>query len=158
MDVVYRAAIIYTFLLVFTRALGKRELAEMSAFELVVLVTMGDLVQQGITQEDYSVTGALLAVSTFGFLSLLGSYVVFRFNSTQSVLEGSPVLVVRDGRPLHEILKLERVTMDELHEAAREQGIRDLSEVEVAVLEPDGKFAFIKANGEQGKQPEKHKA
>lgn len=158
MDTVIRATVIYVFLFLFTRALGKRELAEMSAFELIVLVTLGDLVQQGVTQEDYSVTGAVLAVSTFGFLSLAMSYVSFRWPSTSSLLEGAPVLVVREGRLLDEALRLERVTEDEVLEAARGQGIRDLAEVSYGVLEADGKFSFVTAGGEQQPPPQQHMA
>lgn len=156
MDTVVRSAVIFTFLYLFTRALGKRELAEMSAFELIVLVTLGDLVQQGVTQEDYSMTGAVLAVSTFGFLSIAMSYVVFRWRSTQTLLEDAPVLVVRDGRLLDEPMKLERLTEDEVMEAARGQGIRDIAEVSYGVLEADGKFSFVKTDGSQHEEMSKH--
>lgn len=147
MDIVWRAAVVYAFLFLFTRALGKRELVEMSAFEMMVLITIGDLVQQGVTQEDYSVTGAVLAVSTFGFLALAGSYVAFRFKRTRPLLEGRPVVVVHDGRCLDDVLRVERVTRDEVVEAARNEGIGDLAEVRVGVLEPDGKFSFVRAQG-----------
>ena len=156
MDVVVRAAVIYTALYLFTRALGRRELAEMSAFELLVLVTLGDLVQQGVTQEDYSMTGAVLAITTFGFLSLAMSYVAFRWSRARSVLEGAPVLVVRDGRMLDEPMRLERITDDEVLEAARGQGIRDLAEVEYGVLEADGKFSFVSYDGHRHPATEKH--
>ena len=161
MDVVWRAAAIYLFLFVFTRALGKRELAEMSAFELIVLVTIGDLVQQGVTQEDFSMTGAVLAVSTFGFLALIGSYVTFRFPRSRGVLEGLPVVVVHDGRVLTDVMKLERVTQDEVLEEARTQGISDIADVRLGILEPDGKFSFLR-NEESDDSPrpaeEKHKS
>jgi uncharacterized membrane protein YcaP (DUF421 family) len=156
MDIVFRAAIVYFFLFAFTRALGKRELAEMSAFELIVLVTIGDLVQQGVTQEDYSVTGAVLAVSTFGLLSLTIGYITFKRPRTRPLLEGSPVLVVRDGAFLKDVLHLERLSTEEVLEAARDQGIRDVAEVEVGILEPDGKFSFIKSDGEQHQPDSKH--
>lgn len=144
MDIVWRAAAVYLFLFLFTRALGKRELVEMSAFEMIVLVTIGDLVQQGVTQEDYSVTGAVLAVSTFGFLSLAGSYVAFRWRRTQPVLEGRPVIVVHQGKWIDGALKVERITRDEVLEAARNEGIANVEDVRLGVLEPDGKFSFVK--------------
>lgn len=143
MDVVWRAAAIYFFLFLFTRALGKRELAEMSAFELIVLVTMGDLVQQGVTQEDFSLTGAMLAVSTFGFLSLAIAYTGFRFRKATPLLEGRPVVVLHNGRWLDDVLRVERLQRDEVIEAARNQGITDLKDVSLGVLEPDGKFSFL---------------
>ena len=145
MDIVWRAAAVYAFLFLFTRALGKRELVEMSAFEMIVLVTIGDLVQQGVTQEDYSVTGAVLAVSTFGFLSLAGSVVAFRSRRARQVLEGRPVIVVHQGKWFDEALRTERLTRDEVMEAARNEGIGDLVDVRIGVLEPDGKFSFVKS-------------
>lgn len=156
MDVVWRAVTIYVFLLLFTRALGKRELAEMSAFELLVLVTIGDLVQQGVTQEDFSTTGAMLAVSTFGFLALIGSYVGFRFPRTAPVIEGRPVVVFHRGEWLDEVLKVERLNREEILEAARNQGIPDLANVTLGVLEPDGKFSFL--SDERNHEPPEKKA
>ena len=157
MDIVWRAAAIYFFLFLFTRALGKRELAEMSAFELIVLVTIGDLVQQGTTQEDFSVTGAMLAVSTFGFLALAGSYVSFRIPRTRPALEGQPVVVLHDGRWLDDVLRTERLDREEVLEAARNQGIGDLAAVRLAVVEPDGKFSFLTYDGERNQEEtEKH--
>ena len=156
MDVVWRAVAIYAFLFLFTRALGKRELAEMSAFELLVLVTIGDLVQQGVTQEDFSVTGSMLAVSTFGFLALAGSYVSFRLPRTRGALEGQPVVVLHRGRWLDEVLKVERLTREEVCEAARKQGITDVAGLDLGVLEPDGRFSFLKAEDDQHEQDEKH--
>ena len=157
MDVVWRAFAIYVFLFVFTRALGKRELAEMSAFELIVLVTIGDLVQQGVTQEDFSVTGAVLAVSTFGFLALAGSYVSFRSPRGRQVLEGTPVVVFHEGHWLDDVLRTERLTRDEVVEAARSQGIGDLAYVRIGVLEPDGKFSFLRDDDERTEGTERHK-
>jgi len=143
MDIVYRAAVIYFFLWFITRAIGKRELGSMSAFELVLLVTMGDLIQQGTTQEDFSVTGAMLAVGTFALLMVFFSWVSFRFKKTRPLLEGMPVVVVQDGKLRDEVMRYERLDKDELFEGLREQGIDDLAKVKVGVLEPDGKFSFF---------------
>lgn len=143
MEIVIRASIIYFLIWGLIRALGKRELSEMTAFELVLLVSIGDLVQQGVTQEDYSVTGAFLAIGTLGFWIFLWSYVSFRFARTRGVIEGRPVVVVQDGRIQREAIHIERITLDELKDAAREQGIADLRAVKFAVLEPSGKFSFL---------------
>ena len=155
MELVVRATAIFFFLWALTRAMGKRELAEMSAFELVLLIVVGDMVQQGVTQEDYSVTGAMLAVATLAFWVVLFSYVSFRFPRTRQALEGEPVLVVRDGRLQEEAMRTERITVDEVLEAAREQGIQDVGEIEVAILEPGGKFAIIKSDSTQH-PPDEH--
>jgi uncharacterized membrane protein YcaP (DUF421 family) len=143
MDIVYRAAVIYFFLWFVTRVIGKRELGSMSAFELIVLVTMGDLIQQGTTQEDFSVTGAMLAVGTFATLMILFSWLSFRFRRTRAVIEGMPVVVVSHGEMRQDVMRYERVDRDELFEALREQGIDDLAKVRFGVLEPDGKFSFF---------------
>lgn len=144
MDIPLRATAIFFFLWFLARGLGKRELSQMSAFELLLLVTLGDLVQQGVTQEDYSVTGAFLAVGTIGFWVLVFSYTSYRFKPARQLIEGHPVIVVKDGEPLNEMLKLERLTLDEVVEEARNVGIEDLAQVRLAVLEPDGKFSFIR--------------
>lgn len=155
MEIVLRATAVFFFLWALTRGLGKRELAQLSAFELVLLIVVGDLVQQGVTQEDYSVTGAFLASGTIGFWVLVFAYISFRFEGTRRVIEGEPVLIVRRGEPLLEPMRLERLTLDEVLEEARQQGIDDLSQVEVGIVEPDGKFSFIKVDGEQHEPDEK---
>jgi uncharacterized membrane protein YcaP (DUF421 family) len=147
MEILFRATVIYFFLWSLTRGMGKRELSQMTAFELLVLVTVGDLVQQGVTQEDMSLTGAFIAVGTFAFWSLVFAYVTFKFPRTQSVLEGVPVIIIRDGEVLDKFLAAERLTLDEVKEAARNQGIHDLSAVRQGVLEPDGKVSFLLADG-----------
>ncbi len=147
MEIVARATVVYLLLWAMARGVGKRELAEMSAFELILLVTMGDLIQQGVTQEDQSVTGAVLAVGTLAFWILVFSYLSFRFRPLRRGLEGAPTIVVRGGRPLEEVLRIERVTLDEVREEARNQGIADLDDVEFGVLEPDGRFSFLRRTG-----------
>ncbi len=158
MEIVLRTTAVYTFLWLLTRALGKRELGEMTAFELLLLVTMGDLIQQGVTQEDMSVTGAMLAVGTIAFWIVVFAYLTYKFNGTRSFIQGVPVVVVRDGEPIDDAMRLERLSIEELKEEARDQGVAALRDVRVAVLEPDGKFSFITRSGEQHQEPEKHEA
>jgi uncharacterized membrane protein YcaP (DUF421 family) len=159
MEIIIRSTVIYIFLWAVARGVGKRELSEMTAFELILLVTMGDLIQQGATQEDMSITGAMLAVGTLAFWILVFAYLSWRFRGLRPAFEGVPVVVIRRGRPLEEVLRIERLTLDEVCEAARNQGIEDLAEVEFGVLEPDGKFSFLKTSGDTDQQgsPEKHK-
>ncbi len=158
MEIIVRATIIYFVLWALARGVGKRELSEMTAFELILLVTMGDLIQQGATQEDMSLTGATLAVVTLAMWILLFAYLSWRFRPLRSVLEGVPVVVIHHGEPLEKVLAIERLTLDEVCEAARNQGIPDLAEVDIGVLEPDGKFSFLTASGRGDQQgtPEKH--
>ena len=149
MEIVYRATAIYFFLWFITRVVGKRELGQMSAFELVLLVTMGDLVQQGVTQEDYSVTGAMLAVGTFALLIVGFSYISWRFPPTRKGLEGQPVVVIQDGRMREDAMRYERLPDTELQEALRQQGIDDVGKVQVGILEPDGNFSFFTEDDHQ---------
>ncbi len=143
MDIIVRATVIYFVVWILVRGTGKRELAEMTAFELVLLVTIGDLVQQAVTQQDTSITGGVLAIGTIAFWIVSTSYVSFRFPRARGLVEGVPVVVLRDGQPLERVLHLERMTLDELKGGARNQGIADLGEVQLAVLEPDGKLSFV---------------
>lgn len=143
MDVVLRSLIIFAFLWFAIRVSGKREVAQLSAFDMILLVTVGDLVAQGVTQEDYSLTTAIVAVSTFSVAGFALALVDFRFPSTRPVLAGTPRIVVRDGEPLLDVLNAELITISELNEAAREKGIRSLRDIELAVVETDGKFSFF---------------
>ena len=147
MEIVIRTVIIFVFVLLLTRAIGRKELSELTAFELILLVTIGDLIQQGVTQEDQSLTGAILAVGTIGLLIVCLSYASFRWRGLRRFVRGLAVVVVRDGRPLEEAMRIERLTIDDVIEGAREQGIDDLGKVKLAVLEPDGKFSFIQNDG-----------
>lgn len=143
MEIVFRAAAIYFFLWFITRVIGKRELGQMSAFELVLLVTMGDLIQQGVTQEDYSVTGAMLAVGTFALLIVFFAFLSWRFPRARPALEGVAVIVVENGAFREDVMRYERLSDTEVREALREQGIEDLQTVRIGILEPDGKFSFF---------------
>lgn len=155
MEIVLRATVTFGFLLVLTRAAGKKELSQLSAFELLLLITIGDLVQQGVTQEDQSLTGAFTAVGTFALLIVILSTIQFRWPGTRRIIRGVPVVVLRDGRPVQETMRLERLELEEVKEAAREQGIPDLGGVRVAILEPDGKLSFIQDQPEQEPRDDK---
>ena len=143
MEIVLRATIIFFFLWFVTRAMGKRELAGMSAFELVLLVIFGDLVQQGVTQNDMSVTGAVLAVGTIAFLTMVFSALSYRWKPAADVIQGRPVIVVRDGLVFDDALRLERLSVDDVKDAAREQGIGSVDDIANGILESSGKFSFI---------------
>jgi uncharacterized membrane protein YcaP (DUF421 family) len=147
MELIVRATAIFFFLWALTRGMGKRELSQMTAFELLLLVTLGDLIQQGVTQEDTSVVGAMMSVGTIAFWALVFSYLTFKFKKAQPLLEGLPVVIIKDGDVLKEFLDVERMTVDELQEEARNQGIDDLAKVKVGVLEPDGKVSFLLDDG-----------
>jgi uncharacterized membrane protein YcaP (DUF421 family) len=148
MDIIIRALIVFVFVYLVLRALGKRELSEMTSFELVLLFVVGDLVQQSITQKDTSLTAAVLAISTIALLIAAQSYVVFRFQRTRPVFEGEPHVIVSNGQVLEQALQRERMTTDDLKVAARQQGIADLDDVRIAIVEADGKLSFIQSSGQ----------
>lgn len=144
MDIVLRAIVVFCFLLVLTRVIGRRELSSLQPFDLILIIILGDAVQQGLTQDDYSLTGAMLAVGTIGILQVATSYANFRFPRLRSFLDGQPLVVVQDGKPIEKNLKRERLTMDDLAEAARHEGIAKLDDVAWAVMETSGMITFIK--------------
>jgi len=158
MDIFIRATVIFFLLWVITRSTGKRELAEMSAFDLILLVIVGDLVQQGVTQDDRSITGAVIAVTTIAAWVIVFSYLSFRSKRVSEVMSGLPVVVVRDGEPLEHLLAGERLQLDDLAEAARAQGIGDLRDVRVGILEPDGQFSFVLFEGRIDQQRQHRKS
>ena len=143
MDLVIRAAIGFLFVFFLTRVVGRRELSSLEPFDLIMLVMIGDLVQQGITQNDFSVTGMLLVGSTVALLTVALSYTNFRFPRLRPVLEGEPVIVVEDGRPIERNLRRNRITLEELHALARGQQLSSLDDVQWAVLETSGQISFI---------------
>ena len=145
MEIVLRASVIFAFVFLLTRGLKKRALAELSPFEMILLVTLGDIIQQGITQEDQSITGAVLAVSTFGFWITLLTWATWRWKRVRSAVEGVPIVLVQDGEPVEAALRLEQMPLDEVLEAARNKGVAGLSEIRLAILEVSGKISIIKA-------------
>ncbi|MEY2440915.1 MAG: hypothetical protein QOJ46_341 [bacterium] len=143
MDVALRAILVFGLLLIVTRAVGRRELSSMEPFDLILLVVLGDLIQQGVTQSDYSLTGTLIVVAVIAVMTVLTSYVSFKVPRLRSVLEGEPVVLVEHGRVIDRNLHRERMTHDELAALARLQQIADLERVRLAVLETSGSVSFI---------------
>lgn len=119
-----------------------------------MLVTLGDIVQQGITQEDYSLTGMLLAVSTFAFWMTVLSFVTWRWRRVGRVVDGVPLVIVQDGQPIERNLAAEQLPLDEVLEAARQTGLASLTDVRLAILEPTGRISFITRDDEEHAAPE----
>src|SRR3954463_8344232 len=110
MDIALRAIVLYAFIIFVLRITGRRELSSISAVDLVLLIVLGDAIQQGLTQDDYSVTGALIAVSTIGAMQVATSYVSFRPRRARRALEGEPIVIIQDGSLLEQNLRRERMT------------------------------------------------
>ena len=114
MDVVLRAIFLFVFVWAITRAVGRRELSTLEPFDLILLIVLGDLIQQGVTQNDFSVTGAMLAAGTIGLMTIFFSWVNFRSSRAGDFLEGDPVIVVERGKPIDRNLRRNRITHEEL--------------------------------------------
>ena len=104
MDIVLRAGVAYVFIVFLLRIIGRRELSTLAPSDLVLLVVMGDLVQNGVTQSDQSVTGVFLAVSTFALLTVAFSVVTYKSRRARTMVEGTPLILVQDGKPVEKNL------------------------------------------------------
>src|SRR4051795_13675886 len=116
MDLVIRTVLIFFFVFLVTRVVGRRELSSLEPFDLILLIVIGDLVQQGVTQSDYSVTGAVTVIATMAVLTVGLSWVNFRVRKLRPVLEGEPVVLVEDGHVLDRNMNRERITRAELEQ------------------------------------------
>jgi uncharacterized membrane protein YcaP (DUF421 family) len=146
MDLVLRTAVVFSLILLVTRVVGRRELSTMEPFDMIMLVVVGDLVQQGITQSDYSVTGTVIVICTLALLTVLTAYLRYRLRVLRPVLEGRPVVLIADGRLIERNLRDQRLTLDDLRAEARQRSIGSLDDVRWAVLESNGKVSFLTAN------------
>jgi uncharacterized membrane protein YcaP (DUF421 family) len=143
MEIVYRAVFVFLFLWLITRVVGRSTLGELSTFQLILFITAGDMMQQAVTQQDYSVTGGVLAVSVFTLLTLLLTWANARWPRVRSITHGVAVVVVNNGEPVVEVMRAERLSLDDLMAAARTQGYERFSQIRVAVLEANGQLSFF---------------
>ena len=150
MDIVLRATAMFAVLFVLVRLLGKRELGQLTPFEFIVMVVMGDLIQQGVTHNDFSITGAALAICTFAFWGLVISWITYLVPGACRLLEGAPRVLIRDGTLIEPNLRRDRMTRSEVESEMRLAGIASMQDVAWAILEPQGKISFIKRQGEDG--------
>src|SRR6187401_1743017 len=113
MDIVLRSAGAFVFVFALLRVMGRRELSSLEPFDVILLVVIGDLVQQGVTQSDYSLTGSFLAILTITILTVATAYVNFRFRRLRPLLEGEPIVLIERGNLLERNLRRERLTVEE---------------------------------------------
>ncbi|HET7411612.1 MAG TPA: YetF domain-containing protein [Pararhizobium sp.] len=144
MDIVLRATAMFAVLYLLIRFLGKRELSQLTPFEMVVLVVMGDLIQQGVTHNDFSVTGAALAVITFAFWAVVLSWASYLSPRAEKLLDGRPRVIIKEGELLQGSLRRDRLTRSEVESEMRLAGIPSMGQVAWAILEPQGKISFIR--------------
>ena len=153
MDIVLRGTVIFLALYVLVRLMGKRELGQMTPFELILLVVIGDLIQQGATQNDFSLTGAIIAVSTIAFWALVFSWLSYLWPVAERLLEGEPRVIIRDGELLEPNLRRSRLTRSEIESEMRLAGIARMEDVAWGILEPRGKISFIQRSEDGGEKP-----
>jgi uncharacterized membrane protein YcaP (DUF421 family) len=144
MDSVIRGAIVYLFLLIVFRISGKRTLSEATTFDLVLLLIISETTQQAMVDGDHSMTnGAILILTLVGFdilLSLLKQWIP----ALDVVMDGAAVILIRNGQVFQERLRRERIDLNDILEAAREQrGLVDLEQIEMAILERSGQISII---------------
>jgi uncharacterized membrane protein YcaP (DUF421 family) len=142
-----RPVIIYCFLVVLLRIFGKRELAQLNPFDLVVLLSLSNTVQNAIIGEDNSVTGGIIGAATLLTLNYLVVRFLFKHRRLDQILEGTPTVLIQDGQANRKGLAKELLTQSELMTVMHRQGFTGMEEVELCVLEPGGTF-FVR-----GKEP-----
>ena len=143
MDLVGRCLVLFPLIVLLVRVVNRRELVRMEPYDLVLLIVLGDLVQQGITQNDFSVTGSAIVIVTMTLLSMLTAFLAYRVPRFGRALDGEPVILLENGRPLRRNLHRERITLGELAAQARQHDISDLGSVRYAVLETSGTISFL---------------
>jgi uncharacterized membrane protein YcaP (DUF421 family) len=140
---ILRPVVVYFFLVVGLRLAGKRELAQLNPFDLVVLLTLSNTVQNAIIGDDNSVTGGVIGAATLLLVNYLVVRFLYRHEKIDRLVEGEACLLIENGKILESRLTQEVLTLQELEAAAHKQGFGDLKEVERAVLEPSGTISFI---------------
>jgi uncharacterized membrane protein YcaP (DUF421 family) len=142
-EIVVRTAVVYAFVLVALRVAGKREIGQMTPFDLVVILVIANAVQNAMVGPDTSLIGGLLAAGVLVTVNAAVAYLGFSNRFFQRTLRGTPTLLVTDGHLIDEHLRREHIDADEVLMAMREHGIADLAEVKMAVLETDGSMSIV---------------
>jgi len=143
MDIALRAIALYVFVVFVMRMIGRRELSTLTPFDLVLLIVLGDAIQPGLTQDDYSVTDAVVTVSALAIMQVTTSYISYRVKPFRKILKGEPIILIEDGKLLNQNLRRERITADDVAEEMRAQQIAAFDQVQWAILESNGTISFI---------------
>lgn len=143
MDLAIRAAVAFLIIFGITRVIGRRELSSLEPFDLIMLIVIGDLVQQAVTQNDTSITGASIVLSVIALMTIIFAYANFRFKALRPLLEGRPIVLVENGQPIERNLRRERLTLREIESEARLAQFESLEAIRLAVLETNGKISFL---------------
>jgi uncharacterized membrane protein YcaP (DUF421 family) len=153
---ILRPILVYVFLVMLLRVFGKRELAQLNPFDLVVLLSLSNTVQNAIIGDDNSVAGGFIGAFTLMLVNYLVIRFLFRHRRLDQILEGRPTVLIRDGRLCKDQLAKELITVHELQTVCRRQGFDGIHEVEDCVLEPGG--AFVMKRKVPSDEEQKHAA
>lgn len=143
-EIILRTAVVYFVILIGIRLTGKREIGQMTPFDLALLLLISNAVQNAMTGPDTSVSGGIVAAITLLALNAAMTRLVWKNRKVRRMVEGSPTLLVRHGKIVHENLEKEKVTADTLTQALREHGVASVDDVSIAVLEIDGSISVLK--------------
>jgi len=144
MDSVIRAAVVYIVLLVLFRIAGKRSLAQVTTFDLVLLLLISEATQEALIDSDYSMTNALLVVITLIGMNILFSVLARRWKGFDKLVDDVPLVIVENGKPLQDRMDKERVSENDVMEAARElEGLERLDQIKFAIIERSGHITVI---------------
>jgi uncharacterized membrane protein YcaP (DUF421 family) len=146
-EIILRTAVVYVVVLVLLRVAGKRELGQMSAVDLVVILVIANAVQNAMTGGDNSLIGGIIAASTLVAMNLIFGRIGIRIPLLEHLFTSEPTLLLDDGKLIESHLERESVTREDVEMSAREHGIGDLKDVEAAILERDGSISIIPREG-----------
>jgi uncharacterized membrane protein YcaP (DUF421 family) len=143
-EIILRTAIVYFVILIGIRLTGKREIGQMTPFDLALLLLISNAVQNAMTGPDTSVSGGIIAAATLLLLNAAVTRIVWKNKKVRKFVEGTPTLLIRHGKIIQEHLDKEKITADTLTQALREHGIASVEDVSLAVLEIDGSISVLK--------------
>jgi uncharacterized membrane protein YcaP (DUF421 family) len=145
MEQILRTIGIYAFMMIVFRICGKRTLKDITVFDFVLLLVLSEGVQQALTSDDFSLVNAWVIIATFLLLDVIMSLLKRRFRILDRLMDGEPIIIVRDGVPLEKRMAKERIDMEDVLEAARQNGLESMAQIKYAVLERNGSISIIPA-------------
>lgn len=145
---IVRAAIVYIFLFVLLRFIGKKHVGELSPFDLIVLLILSETVQNAMIGQDTSLIGGLISAATLLVLAQVMSFLTWRSKRAERIIDGAPKVLVRHGHRRGDTMKQEQISIAELMEAMRREGLSNIADVRAAVLENDGTISILKRNND----------
>lgn len=143
-ELVLRGTMVYLALFILLRFLGKKHLGEMTPFDLLLLLIISEAVEGALLNGDKSITGGLVVVITLLVLAAIMNWLSFKSRKAEKIIEGIPKVIIRDGHPIDHVMQSERITINQLMESCREQGILKIADVGIGLVETNGKISIIK--------------